>query len=221
MKVTEKQLCLYAVTDRTWLREKSLYEQVEAALAGGVTMVQLREKKLALKEFRKEAESINHLCKKYNVPLIINDNVELALAVGAAGVHIGQQDMDIKDARRILGEDKIIGVSARTVDQALAAWRAGADYLGSGAVFGTTTKGDASMLSLETFREICEAVDIPVVAIGGVTEENILKLKGLGAAGVAVVSAIFASEDIRGAARRLVRLSKEFVVKEAKGEVYQ
>ena len=209
MKVTREQLCLYAVTDRSWLGERSLYEQVEAALAGGVTMVQLREKELAPEKFRQEAESINGLCKQYHVPLIINDNVELALAVGAAGVHIGQQDMDIKDARKILGEDKIIGVSARTVEQALLAWRGGADYLGSGAVFGTTTKGNASMLPLETFREICSAVEIPVVAIGGVSEENILQLRGLGAAGVAVVSAVFASEDITGAAERLLELSKQ------------
>lgn len=209
MKVTREQLCLYAVTDRTWLGEKSLYEQVEAALSGGVTMVQLREKELAPEKFRQEAERINHLCKQYDVPLIINDDVELALEVGAAGVHIGQQDMDMKAAREILGEDKIIGVSARTVEQALLAWQGGADYLGSGAVFGTTTKGNASKLSLETFCEICGAVEIPVVAIGGVSEENILQLKGLGAAGVAVVSGIFASEDIAGAAGRLLALSKQ------------
>lgn len=209
MKVTKEQLCLYAVTDRAWVGGRSLYEQVEAALAGGVTMVQLREKKLAPEEFRKEAEDINSLCKKYRVPLIINDDAELALAVGAAGVHIGQEDMDVKDARKILGEDKIIGVSARTVEQAMIAWKGGADYLGSGAVFGTTTKGDASKLSLEAFREICGRVDIPVVAIGGVSEENILKLKGLGAAGVAVVSAIFASNDITGAAERLLKLSRQ------------
>ena len=209
MRVTREQLCLYAVTDRAWLGEKSLYEQVGEALAGGVTMVQLREKELAPEEFRQEAESINRLCKQYHVPLIINDNARLALEVGAAGVHIGQQDMGLSDARKILGEDKIIGVSARTVEQALAAWKGGADYLGSGAVFGTTTKGDASKLPLETFREICRAVEIPVVAIGGVSEKNILQLKGLGASGVAVVSAVFASEDITGAAGRLLELSKQ------------
>lgn len=209
MKVTGEQFRLYAVTDRAWLGERSLYEQVGEALAGGVTMVQLREKGLSTEQFRQEAESINRLCQQYHVPLIINDNVEVALAVGAAGVHIGQQDMELKKAREILGEGKIIGVSARTVEQAVFAWKGGADYLGSGAVFGTTTKGDASKLPLETFREICQAVEIPVVAIGGVSEENILQLKGLGAAGVAVVSAIFASGDITAAAGRLLQLSRQ------------
>lgn len=199
-------LRLYAVTDRSWLGEQTLYEQVEEALRGGATMVQIREKELDEADFEDEAREIQKLCRKYQVPLIINDNVALAKRVDADGVHIGQSDMEMKNARELLGEDKIIGVTAKTIEQAKAAEAAGADYLGSGAVFGSSTKLDAKPMEHALFQEICESVAIPVVAIGGVTADNVMQLKGRGMAGVAVVSGIFACKDIEAGTRRLREL---------------
>ena len=178
MNITREQLKLYAVTDRSWLGSETLYEQVEKALKGGVTLVQLREKTLDEAAFEKEGQELLELCHHYNVPLIINDNVELAKKIHADGVHIGQSDMEIKNARELLGADKIIGVTAKTIEQAKAAETAGADYLGSGAVFGTSTKTDAKPMELDLFQEICESVTIPVVAIGGINADNVLRLKG-------------------------------------------
>lgn len=204
MNITEENLRLYAVTDRSWTGTETLYDQVEKALKGGVTLVQLREKELPETEFEQEARVLLQLCHKYNVKLIINDNVELAARVHADGVHIGQSDMAIEKARAILGKDKIVGVTAKTVSQAKAAEAAGADYLGSGAVFGSATKKDAKPMEHARLQEICESVKIPVVAIGGIDSSNILQLKGRKMAGVAVVSGLFACEDIQKAAKDLI-----------------
>ena len=203
MNFTKKSLRLYEVTDRSWRHGETLYEQVEKALKGGVTLVQLREKELSEADFEQEAKELLELCHKYNVNLIINDNVALAAKVGADGVHIGQSDMGVEKARAILGKEKIIGVTAKTVEQAKAAEAAGADYLGSGAVFGTSTKKDAKPMDHALLQEICESVKIPVVAIGGIDGGNILLLKGRKMAGVAVVSGLFACEDIKKAAEDL------------------
>lgn len=211
MNCTEEQLRLYGVTDRSWLHGKTLYEQVEAALKGGVTCLQLREKQLDHDAFLQEAVELKELCHRYHVPLIINDNVELAKEMDADGVHVGQGDMQIAKVREILGEDKIIGVTARTVAQAEAAEAAGADYIGSGAVFGSGTKLDAKALDHQIFSEICHSVKIPVVAIGGINGENILQLKGLGAKGAAVVSGIFAQEDVCVAAEDLKKKVFEII----------
>lgn len=200
-------LRLYLVTDRRWRRGTTLEEQVEQALRGGVTLVQLREKDADRETFIKRARSMQAVCRRYGVPLIINDDVEVALAVDAAGVHIGQRDQNAREARARLGPDKILGVSARTVQQALQAERDGADYLGVGAVFGTATKADAQTISPARFAQVARAVEIPSVAIGGVQESNILQLAGCGAAGVAVVSAILAAAQPCEAARRLRWLS--------------
>ena len=202
----KEQLRLYAVTDRTWLGNETLYEQVEKALEGGATLVQLREKELPEADVQKEAEELLELCHRYGVKLILDDDVELAAKVGADGVHIGQSDMELAHAREILGPDKIIGVTAKTVEQAKAAEAGGADYLGSGAVFGSTTKKEHELL-----EEICHSVKIPVVAIGGITAENVLQLKGRGIAGVAVVSGIFACEDIETGTRHLGELVEQII----------
>lgn len=207
----KEQLRLYAVTDRTWLGNETLYEQVEKALEGGATLVQLREKKLPEADVQKEAEELLELCHRYGVKLILDDDVELAAKVGADGVHIGQSDMELAHAREILGPDKIIGVTAKTVEQAKAAEAGGADYLGSGAVFGSTTKKDAIPMKHELLEGICHSVKIPVVAIGGITAENVLQLKGRGIAGVAVVSGIFACEDIKAGTRHLGELVEQII----------
>ena len=204
MNITREQLKLYAVTDRSWLCGETLYEQVENALKGGVTLVQLREKTLSETDLEQEGRTLLELCHRYQVPLIINDNVELAKRINADGVHIGQSDMDLQDARALLGNDKIIGVTAKTVAQAQKAQNAGADYLGSGAVFGTSTKADARPMELSLFQQICESVSIPVVAIGGINSDNVHLLKGRGMAGVAVVSGIFACKDIEEGTRELL-----------------
>lgn len=209
MEFENKSLRLYAVTDRSWLKGGTLYEQVEKALRGGATFVQLREKSLDMESFVAEARQIKILCEKYHVPFVINDNVDVALAVDADGVHVGQGDMAASDARKKLGTGKLIGVTARTVEQAVAAWKQGADYLGVGAVFATSTKGDAKEISHGTLKEICRSVSIPVVAIGGICAANVMELKGTGIEGVAVVSAIFASEDIEMAARELRELAEQ------------
>lgn len=196
-------LRLYAVTDRAWTGRQTLLEQIEEALTAGVTLVQLREKNMTDEEFLAEAEKVRQLTDRYGVPLIINDNVEVAVKCGAAGVHVGQEDLEAGKVREILGPDKIIGVTAKTVEQAKRAQAAGADYLGSGAVFGSTTKTNARPMDLETLREITRAVSIPVVAIGGIDRNNIEKLEGTGIAGVAVVSGIFAQENIAEAVKTL------------------
>lgn len=203
MNCRKEDLLLYAVTDRSWLSGHTLYEQVEEALQGGVTMVQLREKKLTEREFLKEAVKMKELCARYHVPLIINDRVDIVLMADADGVHIGQKDLDLCIARAMLGPDKIIGVSARTVQQAKLACEQGADYLGVGAVFPTGTKQDAEVISYERLKEVCEAASIPAVAIGGITKNNLNGLIGSGISGIAVVSAVFAEQDIRSAANAL------------------
>ncbi|MBR6403485.1 MAG: thiamine phosphate synthase [Eubacterium sp.] len=203
MNCDKKDLLLYAITDRHWLEEESLYEVVKESLDGGVTFLQLREKNLSDEIFLEEAKVIKELCDEYSVPLIINDNVDIALAMNADGVHVGQSDMEAGDVRAKLGPDKIIGVSAKTVEQAVLAEKRGADYLGVGAVFQTGTKEDATEISHETLKAICETVSIPVVAIGGITHDNIKELAGSGISGVAVISAIYAEKDIARAAREL------------------
>lgn len=203
MNCSREMMRLYAVTDRSWLNGQTLYEQVEQALKGGVTLVQLREKGLGAEQFLQEARQIQQLCRRFGVPLIINDSIEVALAVDADGVHLGQDDANAAQARQLLGKDKIIGISAHNVQEALQAVQDGADYLGSGAVFGSGTKTNVSTLPMQTLREICSAVPIPVVAIGGITEQNLQQLSGSGIAGAAVVSAIFAQENIEEAAIRL------------------
>ena len=202
-----KELLLYAVTDRTWLGDKTLYEQVEQALKGGATFIQLREKNLGNKAFLAEAIEIQRLCKKYHVPFVINDNVEIALEVNADGIHVGQRDMEAGNVRALFGKDKILGVSVQTVEQALLAEQRGADYLGVGAVFHTGSKADADDVSHETLKAICKAVNIPVVAIGGIGKNNILELKGSGICGIAVISAIFAAKDIQSATTELKRMT--------------
>lgn len=211
MNCRRKDLLLYGVTDRSWLKGKTLYSQVEEALKGGVTFLQLREKELDQEQFLREAAEIQKLCRQYAVPLIINDNVEIALQINADGVHVGQSDMEAGMVREKLGKEKIIGVSARTVEQAVLAEQHGADYLGVGAVFPTGTKPDANSVSYETLREICSSVSIPVVAIGGITGENVDALRGSKIAGIAVVSAIFAQEDPRKAAAVLKKKVTEIV----------
>ena len=211
MRFAESMLRLYAVTDRSWLGNQTLYEQVEAALKGGVTCVQLREKNADYDTFLAEAVQLRELCSLYCVPLIINDNVELALKVGVDGVHVGQEDMDARDVRALLGPDMILGVTAKTVEQAICAQQAGADYLGSGAVFGSATKLNAKPMSHETLKEICNAVSIPVAAIGGINRENILRLRDTDIRGAAVVSGIFAAADIEEECRCLRGLIEEII----------
>ena len=209
--ITAAALQLYAVTDSRWLKGGSLAEAVEKALAGGVTCVQLREKHLPFDEFLRTAKEIKSLCQSYHVPFIVDDNLDIALACDADGLHIGQNDMPAAKARKLLGPDKILGVSAQTVEQAIAACRDGADYLGVGAVFPTGTKTDAVKVPLDTLKAITAAVDIPVVAIGGINADNIAELSGTGITGAAVVSAIFAQDDIKKAAANLRQLMvKEF-----------
>lgn len=209
MRCMDELLRLYAVTDRAWTFRQTLFEQVECALRGGVTLVQLREKSMERAAFLEEALEIKALCHRYGVPLIINDDVGLAIKCGADGVHVGQSDMRAGDVRARVGKGMIVGVTAKTVEQALAAQAAGADYLGSGAVFGTSTKADAKPMTLDTLRSICAAVDIPVVAIGGISHDNVLELAGCGLDGVAVVSALFAQSDVKAAAAELLALSEE------------
>ena len=211
MKCDKKDLLLYAVTDRSWLNGVTLYSQVEAALKGGATFIQLREKNLDEAHFLEEAKEIKKLCREYGVPFVINDNVELTLEVDADGVHVGQSDMEAGDVRAKLGPDKIIGVSAQTVEQALLAEAHGADYLGVGAVFPTGSKEDAVEVEHETVKAICEAVKIPVIAIGGISKNNVLELSGNGLCGIAVISAIFAQEDIESATKELKALTKQMV----------
>lgn len=210
-KCEEKDLLLYAVTDRSWLNGRTLYSQVEEAIKGGATFIQLREKELNEDDFLEEAKEMKELCARYHVPFVINDNVEIAVAMDADGVHVGQSDMEALDVRAKLGSDKIIGVSAQTVEQALLAQKHGADYLGVGAVFATGSKADADDVSHETLKAICEAVDIPVIAIGGIGIHNVMELAGSGICGVAVISAIFAQPDIQEAAKALKEATQKMV----------
>ena len=203
MKCDKNDLLLYAVTDRHWLDKRSLKEVVKESLDGGVTFVQLREKTLEDDKFLEEAKELKQLCKEYKVPFVINDNVDIAIAMDADGVHVGQSDMEAGNVREKLGPDKIIGVSAQTVEQAVLAEQRGADYLGVGAVFPTGSKDDAVEVSHETLKAICEAVSIPVIAIGGISVGNVKELAGSGIVGIAVISAIYAAEDIKKAAEDL------------------
>lgn len=212
-KALKDSLLLYAVTDRHWLGEETLYSQVEKSLKGGVTFVQLREKDLDEEQFMQEAEEIKALCAKYGVPFVLNDNVELAVKVGADGVHVGQSDMEAADVRALIGPDKILGVSAQTVEQAKRAQAHGADYLGVGAVFPTGSKDDAVEVSRDVVKAICEAVDIPCIAIGGITSANVGELAGNGLCGIAVISAIYGQPDIEAAAAELRKNTIEMVEK--------
>lgn len=211
MKCDKNHMRLYAVTDRAWTGAQTLYQQVEDALKGGVTCVQLREKELDQEAFLQEAVALRALCRRYGVPFIVNDNVEVAVACGADGVHVGQEDMEAAQVRSRVGADMILGVSVHTVDEARAAVRSGADYLGLGTVFPTGTKTDVEQMPAQTLRAICAAVDVPVVAIGGIHKGNIDTLAGSGVGGVALVSAIFSAPDITGACRELRRLSERVV----------
>lgn len=211
MRFDKNLLRLYAVTDRTWLGGRTLFEDVEKALIGGVTLVQLREKDTAFDNLVETAVKMKDLCAKYNVPLIINDNVYAAKAAGADGVHLGQDDMPPVEARKILGADKIIGVTAKTVTQAKKAQDDGADYLGSGAVFGTSTKSNAKKMEIGVLKDITASVSIPVAAIGGINAENVPRLKDTGIAGAAVVSGIFAQRDIEKAAKELYKRIGEII----------
>ena len=210
MNCDKKDLLLYAVTDRHWLEEKSLYEVVKESLDGGVTFVQLREKNLSDEIFLEEAKVIKELCDEYKVPFVINDNVDIALAMNADGVHVGQSDMEAGDVRVKLGPDKIIGVSAQTVEQAVLAEKRGADYLGVGAVFPTGSKDDAIEVSHETLKAICEAVSIPVIAIGGITRDNVKELAGSGICGIAVISGIDRVFSYRGSLFPVWRMYNRF-----------
>ena len=209
--LTKDQLLLYAVTDSHWLNGRTLHSVVKESLEGGVTFVQLREKQLDEARFMEEAKDLQVLCREYNVPFIINDNVDIALAMDADGVHVGQSDMEAGKVREKLGPDKIIGVSCKTVEQALLAKKHGADYLGVGAMYPTGTKKDATAVTPEALSEICQAVDIPVVAIGGINKNRLEPIKGTGVDGVAVVSAIFAAEDIEKATRELKEAVREIL----------
>ena len=211
MKFTRDMMRLYAVTDRSWLRGQTLFEQVEQALLGGVTLVQLREKELDEASFLREAVDMTKLCHRYGVPLLINDNVEIARRSGADGVHVGQDDMEAAAVRSVLGSGMIVGVTAKTVQQALRAQEAGADYLGSGAVFGSSTKLNAKPMTTDLLRSICRTVSIPVVAIGGINRCNLSALAGTDISGVAVVSGIFAASDIRAECRHLRSIVRQII----------
>lgn len=203
MSLDKNSLELYAITDRHWLNGASLYDQVEQTILGGATFMQVREKELDKEDFLNEAIEIQRLCKAHHIPFVINDNVEIARSIDADGVHVGQSDMKAGDVRALIGSDKILGVSVQTVEQAVLAEKNGADYLGVGAVFQTGSKADADDVSHETLKVICEAVSIPVIAIGGITKDNVMQLAGSGICGIAVISAIFAQKDIYAATAEL------------------
>lgn len=211
MKFDKDMLLLYAVTDRAWVGRQSLMEQVEEALQAGVTLLQIREKDMEPETFLEEVRAMKELAARHQVPVIVNDSVEIAMKADADGVHVGQSDMEAGDVRAIIGPDKILGVTARTVEEARRAEAQGADYLGAGAVFGSVTKTDASYMDMETLKAICRSVRIPVVAIGGIGERNIMKLQGSGVCGAAVVSAVFGAEDITKATRQLREKAEQMV----------
>jgi thiamine-phosphate pyrophosphorylase len=212
LKFDKNALRLYVVTDRSWLGDKTLAEEVEKILDSGATFLQLREKDMDHDTMLSEAKQIGKIAKEKGIPFVINDSVDICLQSDADGVHVGQKDQNAKEVRAMIGPDKILGVSAQTVEQALKAQAAGADYLGVGAVFGTTTKPDANEVSLQTLKEICEAVSIPVVAIGGIHAGNVMELKSSGANGIAVISAIFAQKDVEDATKKLRNLSDQMVM---------
>ena len=203
MKDLKSSLKLYAVTDSYWLNGRLLEDDVEKAIIGGVTMVQLREKNLNTKDFIELAFRVKKVCNKYDIPFIINDSLEVFKAVDADGIHVGQSDMRADLVRKEIGPNKILGVSAETVKEAIIAEKMGADYLGVGTIFNTTTKLDAITVSLDTLKEISNTVNIPVVAIGGINQNNINKLKNTNISGVSIVSAIFGAKDIILATKEL------------------
>ena len=209
MKISADKLRLYAVTDSAWLNGRSLAEVVREAIEGGATVVQYREKNKGYEDMLKEAREVCAVCREYGVPFIMNDSVEIAIAVDADGVHLGLDDGDLKAARELLGEGKIIGASTHNVQEALSAQAQGADYLGCGAVFGSTTKTDISSITPEILAQVTSAVQIPVVAIGGINRDHISVLNGCSLAGAAVVSAIFAQKDIRTAAKEMRALAEK------------
>lgn len=216
MKYTKDEIrrgmLLYAVTDQSWLKEgQTLLSVCEDVLSNGATFLQIREKDLDTDAFEAEAEKLKKLCTRYQVPYVVNDSVEIALAINADGVHVGQSDIKGRDIRSMIGQDRILGISAGTVEEAIAAEKAGADYIGVGAVFGTSTKKNARNLTVEKLREISSSVSIPVVAIGGINAKNLMELSGSGVDGVAVVSAIFAAEDPGKATAQLLELAKQLV----------
>ena len=212
MNCRPEDMLLYAVTDRAWLNGETLESQVEKALKGGATFVQLREKELDEEMFLEEAKKIKKLCAEYHVPFVINDNVDIALKIDADGVHVGQSDMEAGKVREKLGPDKIIGVSAYNKELAVEAQKEGADYLGVGDVFGTSTKAGTHHVEIDILREICNAVKIPVVAIGGVNQSNVAKLADTGVSGAAVISAIIASKNITEAATNMLSLLQKEVI---------
>ena len=216
MKFTQdeirKGMLLYAVTDQSWLKEgQTLLSVCEDVLSNGATFLQIREKDLDADSFEAEAARLKALCAQYKVPYVVNDSVEIAMAIDADGVHVGQSDIKGRDIRSMIGKDKILGISAGTIEEAIAAEKAGADYIGVGAVFATGTKKNARNLSVEALKKIVSAVSIPVVAIGGINSKNLMELCGSGVDGVAVVSAIFAAEDPGEATAQLLKLAREMV----------
>lgn len=211
MKLDKKSMLLYVITDRSWTLENSFEDQIEEALKGGATFLQLREKHLSFDEFLNQANKIKQITDKYNIPFIINDNVEVAIKSDADGIHIGQGDMSAKKVRALIGNNKILGVSANTVEAAKRAEEDGADYIGVGAVFKTSTKQDANVISIDTIKDICKSVSIPVVAIGGINEKTVLNLKGSGVDGICCISAIFAKENICEATKNLYNLANEII----------
>lgn len=211
MKFDKNMLALYAITDRKCIGDRGLEYSVEQALSGGATMIQLRDKEVDFDTLCKEADSLLKICQKYNAPLIINDNADVVIKTGADGVHLGQNDMDLAKAREILGKDKIIGGSARTIELAQKAEQSGADYIGCGAVFGTLTKADAKYIGTQRLKEICTSLSIPVVAIGGVNAGNISQLEGCKISGVAVVSALFGAENVYTSAQELRKLADSVI----------
>ena len=215
MKFTREQIAkalkLYVITDRSWLKEdETLLSVCEKVIQNGATFLQLREKELGAEETRKEAIELQKLCHRYNIPFVVNDSVEIALEMDADGVHVGQSDIKERDIRAMIGPDKILGMTAKTVEQAIAAEKAGADYIGTGAVFGSTTKKDAKYLSMEELKKIAASVSIPVVAIGGINSENVSQLEGSGVNGAAVISGIFAAEDPAAKTAQMSRLTDIF-----------
>ena len=211
MNLSKDDLLLYAITDRRNLDKKMFFEKIEEALQGGVTILQLREKELDEDSFINEAIEVKNICRKHGVPLIINDNVNVALKSGADGVHVGIEDMPIDEIRRTVPDSFIIGATCKTVEQAQSAERLGADYMGVGAVFPSPTKKNAVRITREQLKEICASVSIPAVAIGGITLENVDELKGGGMSGIAVVSAVFSADDIQKAASLLKEKSKSLI----------
>ena len=210
----QKSMLLYAVTDRMWLKDgEGLTDVCRKVLENGATFLQIREKDLDENTFEQEAEALKELCASYRVPYVVNDSVEIAMDIDADGVHIGQSDMEYRKAREILGEDKIIGLSAGNLQEAIDAEKMGADYIGVGAVFHTDTKKDTTAMSFEELKEITDTVSIPVVAIGGISADNLMQLAGTGIDGISVISAIFGQEDPGAATKKLVELTREMLSK--------